>query len=149
MVVSVLVVVFLMGFFVGKRYLFFSDESHRIPNQLVLHYESPFHHYVDRLEPILIDFVNQSALDSSQDTRVREETLIKDMLTQTRLLKHLASKRDIPHFQPLLEDLEFILIGISNLDPKDKQSADYLKDIIKKKGIRFKLKAMVSPERTI
>ena len=70
-----------------------------------------------------------------------EKLVIKDMLIQTKLLKDLVSQKDDPRLLQLLEDVEFILVGISNLRPQDQQSAAQLTRLIRENEIKFKLKA--------
>jgi hypothetical protein len=146
---SALIIVFLLGFLIGKR-MFFPGPGQTPPESLALQgYESPVHRYTEGLEPILINFVNRTDARKQQEMSDIEKQVIKDMLTQTKLLKHLVSRRDDPRLLQLLEDIEFILVGISNLKPQDQESAAQLTRLIRENEIKFKLKAFFASQTTI
>jgi len=71
------------------------------------------------------------------------------MLVQTRLLKYLVSQRDDPYLLQLLEDLELILVEISNLKPQDQQSAAQLTRLIRENEIKFKIRTFLATKTTI
>jgi len=146
---SALVVVFLLGFLIGKQ-VFFPGTGETPPESAALQdYESPLLRYTEGLEPILIDFVNRTDARKQQEMSDIEKLVVKDMLTQTKLLKHLVSQRDDPRLLQLLEDIEFILVGISNLRPQDQESAAQLTRLIRENEIKFKLKALFTSQTTI
>jgi hypothetical protein len=146
---SALIVVFLLGFLIGKQ-VFFPGPSETPPESIALQgYESPIQHFTEGLEPILIDFVNRTDAQKQQEMSDIEKLVIKDMLIQTKLLKHLVSQRDDPRLLQLLEDIEFILVGISNLKPQDQESAAQLTRLIRENEIKFKLKAFFASQTTI
>ena len=145
---SALVVVFVLGFLIGKQ-LFFPGPGKTSPESIALQvYESPIQRYTEELEPILINFMNRTDAQKQEEMSDIEKLVIKDMLIQTKLLKHLVSQRDDPYLQHLIEDVEFILIGISNLKPQDQDSAKYLTRLIRENEIKFKLKTLLSSETT-
>jgi hypothetical protein len=145
---SALVVVFVLGFLIGKQ-LFFPGPGKTSPESIALKgYESPIQRYTEELEPILINFMNRTDAQKQEEMSDIEKLVIKDMLIQTKLLKHFVSQRDDPYLQHLIEDLEFILIGISNLKPQDQDSAKYLTRLIRENEIKFKLKTLLSSETT-
>ncbi len=146
---SALVIVFLLGFLIGKQ-VFFPGPGETSPESAALQdYESPLLRYTEGLEPILIDFVNRTDAQKQQEMSDIEKLVVKDMLTQTKLLKHLISRRDDPRLLQLLEDIEFILVGISNLSPQDQESAAQLTRLIRDNEIKFKLKAFFASKTTI
>ncbi len=146
---SALVIVFLLGFLIGKQ-VFFPGTDETPPESAALQdYESPLLRYTEGLEPILIDFVNRTDARKQQEMSDIEKLVVKDMLTQTKLLKHLVSQRDDPRLLQLLEDIEFILVGISNLRPQDQESAAQLTRLIRENEIKFKLKALFASQTTI
>jgi hypothetical protein len=146
---SALVVVFILGFLIGKR-VFFPGPGETPPESIAFQgYESPIQRYTEGLEPILIDFMNRTDARKQQEMSDIEKLVIKDMLIQTKLLKNLVSQRDDPRLLHLLEDIEFILVGISNLRPEDQESAAQLTRLIRENEIKFKLKAFISSQTTI
>lgn len=146
---SALVIVFVLGFLIGKQ-VFFPGPGETSPESAALQgYESPIQRYTEGLEPILIDFVNRTDAQKQQEISDIEKLVIKDMLIQTKLLKHLVSQRDDPRLLQLLEDIEFILVGISNLKPQDQESAAQLTRLIRENEIKFKLTAFLASQTTI
>jgi hypothetical protein len=146
---SALIIVFLLGFLIGKQ-VFFPGPGETTPESIAFQdYESPLLRYTEGLEPILIDFVNRTDARKQEEMSDIEKLVVKEMLTQTTLLKHLVSQRDDPRLLQLLEDIEFILVGISNLSPQDQESAAQLARLIRENEIKFKLKAFFASQTTI
>ena len=146
---SALIVVFLLGFLIGKQ-VFFPGPGETPPESIAFQgHESPIQRYTEGIEPILIDFVNRTDARKQQEMSDIEKLVIKDMLIQTKLLKNLVSQRDDPRLLHLLEDIEFILVGISNLRPEDQESAAQLTRLIRENEIKFKLKAFSASQTTI
>ena len=146
---SALVIVFILGFLIGKQF-FFPGPDKTSPESLALKgYESPIHRYTEELEPILINFMNRTDARKKEEMSDIEKLVIKDMLIQTKLLKDLVSQKDDPRLLQLLEDVEFILVGISNLRPQDQQSAAQLTRLIRENEIKFKLKTFFASKTTI
>lgn len=146
---SALVVVFILGFIVGKQ-LFFTGPSDVQPESTALKgYDSPIQRYAENLELILVSFMNRTDAQRQEEISEAEKKVIKDILVQTRLLKYLVSQRDDPYLQLLIEDVEFIMIGISNLKPQDQDSAHQLTRLIRENGIKFKLKTLITSKTTI
>ncbi|MGD8536632.1 MAG: zf-HC2 domain-containing protein [Candidatus Aminicenantes bacterium] len=146
---SALIIVFILGFLVGKQ-VFFPGPGETPPESIASQgYESPLLRYTEGLEPILINFVNRTDARKQQEMSDIEKLVIKDMLIQTKLLKHLVAQRDDPRLLQLLEDIEFILVGISNLKPQDQESAAQLTRLIRENEIKLKLKAFLASQTTI
>jgi len=147
--VSALVIVFLLGFFIGKQ-VFFPGPDQTSPESIAWQSdESPIQRFTEGLEPILINFMNRTDARKQEEMSDVEKLVIKDMLIQTKLLKHLVSQRDDSRLLQLLEDIEFILVGISNLRPQDQESAAQLTRLIRENEIKFKLKAFFTSTTTI
>ncbi|NIO48906.1 MAG: hypothetical protein GTN73_05645 [Candidatus Aminicenantes bacterium] len=146
---SALVVVFILGFIAGKQ-LFFKGPGDAQPESTALKgYDSPIQRYAENLELILVSFMNRADAQRQDEISEVEKKVIKDILVQTRLLKYLVSQRDDPHLQQLIEDVEFIMTGISNLSPQDQDSADLLARLIRENKIKFKLKTLITSKTTI
>jgi hypothetical protein len=145
---SALVIVFILGFLIGKQF-FFPGPGKTSPESVALKsYESPILRYTEELEPLLINFMNRTDAQKQEEMSDIEKLVIKDMLIQTKLLKHLVSQRDDPRLLQLLDEIEFILVGISNLKPQDQDSAKHLTRLIRENEIKFKLKTLLSSETT-
>lgn len=146
---SALVVVFILGFIVGKQFFFPGSGKIQPESAALQGYDSPIQSYAENLELILVSFMNRTDAQKQEEISEVEKKVIKDILVQTRLLKYLVSQRDDPYLQQLIEDVEFIMIGISNLKPQDQDSADQLTCLIRENGIKFKLKTLITSKTTI
>jgi hypothetical protein len=146
---SALVIVFTLGFLIGKQVFFQGPGKTSIESAALEGYESPIFRYTEELEPILINFMNRTDALKQEEMSDIEKLVIKDMLIQTKLLKHLFSQIEDPRLLQLLEDIEFILVGISNLRPQDQESAAQLTRLIRENEIKFKLKTFFASNTTI
>lgn len=148
---SVLLAVFVIGYFVGSGF-FSPSQPADTPGagyHLAHSEDSPLQRYVDHLEPVLVELANHRRGPQPPELLRLRRAVIRDMLEQTRILKQLTSHREDPGLRELLEDLELILVGISNTRPGDGRAVDYYINKIKEKGVRFKLRALASPAKTI
>lgn len=138
-----LLVVFILGYFAGKMVLSGGKEipsgSAAIPSLTA---------YADNLRPVLINFVN-SREEAPPEIRKLESRIISDMLQQTRMLKDLAARTGDRERLELLQDLEFILISMDNLQPDDRESARHLARMIRDKDISLKLRELITYQSAI
>lgn len=137
--------VFVLGFFAGKQFVFRSPAAAVSGLASLGQADSPFVRYADDLEPLLIGFLNrsgQSLQPEAEQLRRIENLVIQDMLLQTRLLKQLADQHTSPEMLEFLEDLEVILLGMANLRAGDQESLGQLQKIIREKNLKFKLRSL-------
>jgi hypothetical protein len=138
-----LLVVFILGYFAGKMVLSDGKEipsgSAAIPSLTA---------YADNLRPVLINFLN-SREEAPPEIRKLESRIIGDMLQQTRMLKDLAARAGDRGKLELLQDLEFILISMNNLQPDDRESARHLARMIRDKDISLKLRELITYQSAI
>ncbi len=143
LIAASLLMVFILGYFAGKRILPVGEEfpsvSSAIPSLTA---------YADNLRPVMINFVN-SREEAPPAIRELESRIISDMLQQTRTLKDLAARAGDRGRLELLQDLEFILISMDNLQPDDRESARHLARMIRDKNISLKLKELITSQPTI
>jgi len=85
-----------------------------------------------------------SALNGSGDEALSkaESRLLGDLLLQTRILKQLIARRNDPQALRLIDDLEMILVGLSNLKAGDRESREFLNRMIEDKDLKFRLKIL-------
>ena len=142
-------VVFVLGFLAGKLF-FFQPSAPSQPGSLASQsYGMPVEQYAENLELILVSFMNRTDARKQDQISDLEKKVIEDMLLQTRLLKYLVAERGDSHLQRFLEDLELILVGISNLRPQDQDSAAQLSRLIRENELKFKVKTLLTSETTI
>jgi len=142
---AALLAVFVLGLIVGRRFLkpapepVFAQAS--LPTAAM-----PFQAYADSLEPILTDFLNRGATALPAETAELRKRILKSMLEETRLFKGLAEQAGDAELGNLLDELENVLISLSNLKPGDRNSADRLDRTIRDRGMRAKLRELSSVE---
>ena len=147
MAAAVLIVVFVTGFIVGKKYLISGTEP-----QLTItdkNYEISINSFTEDLEPILIDILNRSDQKIPPQFVELEKNIVAGMLTKTKLLRYLVSKRDNTHLVQLLEDIEFILLSLSNLRSEDYLSMKQIQQFIREKKIKYQLRLFAENKLTI
>ncbi|MDH5384722.1 MAG: zf-HC2 domain-containing protein [Candidatus Aminicenantes bacterium] len=148
-VTSAVLAVFILGFLAGKLF-FFQPPAPGQPESFARQgYEMPVERYAENLELILVSFMNRTDAQKQDQISDLEKKVIEDMLLQTKLLKYLVAERGDLYLQQLLEDLELILVGISNLRPQDQDSAVQLARIIRDNELKFKVKTLLTSKTTI
>jgi hypothetical protein len=138
---AAILLVFFIGIFVGRSIFLVPPEPDVIPTS------SPAQRYIEGIKPFLIGFMRQAENRRTEDISALEKEVIRDMLFQTRLLKQSNAQEDDPYFQELLEELELILIEISNHRSGDRNSVTLTKKMIRKKGIKLKLLTLNTLEK--
>jgi hypothetical protein len=145
LVASSFLIVFIIGYFAGKEVLKTGPKDFTGNTVTPLSFAS----YADHLKPVLINFVNQGRRDIPEDVRRLEKEIISDMLFQTRLLKELGSHNRNPEMLDLLQDMEFILVSMSNLESGKQEEAQHLIRMIQEKNISFRLKELITVKSSI
>jgi hypothetical protein len=133
---AAVVAVFIIGSLIGKHVLFPVKQAEEITAF------SPLQRYFSEVRPALTVFMNTSMDQATEYETEMEKKIIKEMLIDTRFLKKGVYEQDNPYLQKLFDELEIILIEISNLKYGDEQSKKMIVEMIKEKGMPFKLKAL-------
>lgn len=145
LVASSLSIVFILGYFAGKEVLNTGQKGFAVESVTPLSLAS----YEDHLKPVLVNFINQDRNETPEKIRRLEKEIIRDMLLQTRLLKELASHNGNTEMLDLLQDMEFILVSMSNLESGDQEVARHLVRLIQKKNVSLRLKELISVKSSI
>ncbi len=98
--------------------------------------------YIDTAEAVMIDFLNRGEGERSREAADLERKIYRSMLAETRLLQSLAEPSPDASLKAFLDEMESILLSLSNLDPGDRESADLLDRAIRGRGIRSKLREL-------
>ena len=140
--------VFILGFIAGRRFL----KPARIPvmAQAIRTAEaSPWQAYADSLEPIFVDFLNRDSAVQPPEMAALKKRIIRSMIEETRLLKGLAEQSGDAALGSVLDELETVLVSLSNLKPGDLASADLLDRTIRDRRMRFKLRELSGVKTTL
>lgn len=134
-----LAAIFLLGIVAGKRIFFRPGGNAAGPLSAAASAGSTFPSFIEGTEMVLL-----SALNGSGDEALSkaESRLLGDLLLQTRILKQLIARRNDPQALRLIDDLEMILVGLSNLKAGDRESREFLNRMIEDKDLKFRLKIL-------
>jgi len=130
--------VFIVGAVIGRFVLFPTGQTEEITAF------SPLQRYFSQIRPVLTVFMNTSVDRATEYETEMERKLIQEMLAETRLLKQGMYEQENPYLQKLFDELEIILIEISNLKYGDERTKKMIMEMIKAKEISFKLKSLDS-----
>jgi hypothetical protein len=144
---AVLVIVFAAGLFFGRR-VFLVPSLSKMPQPLTLS-EASLESYADYLQPVLINFVNRDREENSRSLKKLEQSIVSDLLDRTRVLKSLLKEDGSPVLQELLQDLEFILTAMDNLEPGDGETARHLAGMIRNEQVPLRLHQLIRAKSTL
>ena len=105
--------------------------------------------YTESLEPLLLDFANQRGRPVDAELAELTQKVAVDMLARTRLLKLAAAHSGDESLYVLLDDIELVLISISNLGNQNGDIAGQLERVIRSKSIVPRLKRLPAESETI
>lgn len=138
--------IFILGAIAGKV-IFFKPKPAPISDIFAgMNAESAWRSYADSIELLLVDFGNRAEVDRPRNIKKREKELVGRLLAETRVLKELlAQERDDARIA-LLNDVELILVGIANLKPGDKESAENIAKIVREGPLKSRLRTILSSD---
>jgi len=145
-VAAALLLVFAAGFFFGRRLFLASPKGLTFPPMDLS--KASLESYADYLQPVLINFLNQSSIQNPESVRQLEQHIISDLLDRTRLLKSLIPEYSNSDLRELLQDLEFILTAMDNLKAGDRDTARHLVGMIRDKEVSLRLHQLIKTQST-
>jgi hypothetical protein len=139
--------VFVIGVFAGRSLFSPGPERHTAaPGQQEMMSVAG---YAGSLVPLLLDFANQEGRPVDKDLAALTSKVTADMLAQTRLLKRAAARSGDEQLFVLLDDIELILISMSNIGDQNGDVADQLLKRIRDKSLLFRTKQLPAGQWTI
>jgi len=144
---ATLLVIFAAGFYFGRRLLLVPSVS-RMPWPTELS-EISLEAYVDFLQPVLINFSNRGAVQDPAAMKRLERRIVSDLLARTRLFKSLIPEEDGSALWQLLQDLEFILTAMDNLESGDMDAASHLAELIRDNEVSLRLRQLIKTRTTL
>lgn len=142
LIAATAVSVFVIGILAGRS--LFGPGRETVPIALDRTYRgvASLSAYAETLEPVLLDFMNRGGRPASKEMAELTNRVVADMLAQTRLLKRAAARDDDRSLYGLLEDIELVLISITNLRGGNGDVAAQLDQVIKDKSLLYRLKRL-------
>jgi len=139
-------IIFIIGFFTGKQLLNSGSGGSSFLATGNQQGVSLIKSYAESIELILINFRNHSDRTISEDMLKLEQKIISDMLIQTRILEQLSTLKNEPGLKNLFEDLEVILVSLSNLRPENKDVTDQLQQFIRERRLEYRIRHFTKTE---
>jgi len=143
---AALLLVFAAGIFFGRR--MFQTMPEAITYLTGDLSEITLESYADHLQPVLVNFLNQSSMQDPESVRQLERQIISDLLNRTRFLKSLIPENGNSELRDLFQDLEFILTAMDNLEADDRDTAHHLIGLIRNKKVSLRLDQLIKTQTT-
>lgn len=129
----------LLAVMAGKAIFVRPGEKAPLPLSAAIPAGSPFPAYAEGLEMVLLSTLNGAGLETLTQA---ESRLVDNLLLQTRLLKQVVARWNNPLDLKLVDDIEMILLDLSNRKAGDRESREFLSRVIKEKDLKFRLQAL-------
>jgi len=101
--------------------------------------------HFDNLQPLLIDYSNYTPEESEtvpEETVIMEKRTVQKLLLENQLLKRVVAKENNISAKQLMDELEIILLEISNSNGDREATLQAVKQLIKDYDILFKMKVL-------
>jgi hypothetical protein len=101
--------------------------------------------HFDNLQPLLIDYSNYTPEETgtrSEETVIIEKRTVQKLLLENQLLKRVVAKENNISAKQLMDELEIILLEISNTNGDREATLQAVKQLIKDNDILFKMKVL-------
>jgi len=101
--------------------------------------------HFDNLQPLLIDYSNYTPEENEtmpEETVIMEKRTVQKLLLENQLLKRVVAKENNISAKQLMDELEIILMEISNTNGDREATLQAVKQLIKDNDILFKMKVL-------
>lgn len=129
--------VFALGVFLGRMWFQTPSAIEETVSSAPL-YTAQLQEYIGSVEPVLLDYTNQSGTPGEKETIAVDAALLKNLLLQNYVLKQMVAEED-PQAAQMLEDLELVLREIINRSEDDPAAPGMIRDLINQRDILFKM----------
>jgi hypothetical protein len=106
--------------------------------------------HFDNLQPLLIDYSNYTPEESEtvpEETVMVEKSTVQKLLLENRMLKRVVAKNNNISAKQLMDELELILVEISNSNGDREVTLRAVKQLIKDNDILFKMKVLAKKDK--
>ena len=132
--------VFLIGYFVGRG--LWPRESRIFAYGPPEDQMAGLATYAEKVDAVLVQWLSRKWGSSGVSAGASESEAIKDILVQTRILKHLYAQSGNEQRREFIEDLELVLVSLTHLQPDDREFSETLTRIVQDKGLRLRLREL-------
>jgi len=120
--------VFLAGIAIGMGIL---RPDRPAPRQAAITPDSILRAYVERLDPLLVDFEVKGKGLAPEDVAEFEERMTGELRRDTALLKEAARLAGQSELSDILDEIDNLLVSLSYLQSGDRDAADQMRRIIR------------------
>lgn len=106
--------------------------------------------HFDNLQPLLIDYSNYTPEESEtapEETVMVEKSTVQKLLLENRMLKRVVAKNNNISAKELMDELELILVEISNSNGDREVTLRAVQQLIKDNDILFKMKVLAKKDK--
>ncbi len=109
--------------------------------------------HFDNMRPLLLDYSNYTPEKSVEKGPAPEETVlvekstVKKLLLENQLLKRVVAKEKNITVKLLMDELELILLEVSNSEADSEETRRAVQKLIKENDILFKMKVLKAKEK--
>ena len=133
--------VFILGVFAGREWFASRDTVLASAQPSAEFIEYTLKQHLDDLKPMLLEYANYTAADENGSTMLIDQKTAQELLIQNILLKEIVAQK-YPSAGELLEDLDLVLIEITNQEGKDNETPLMIKNLIKEREVMFKMEIL-------
>ena len=131
--------IFFLGLAAGKI-LFFSPQGGKSQGSAITQdIQVTIREYFEDIKPVVLEYANYQPIYKNIEDITFDKTVARKLLTRNRILQYRVPKVKNAKLQQLLEELEVILMEISNLNYNESENLQMIKELIKIKKTIFKL----------
>jgi hypothetical protein len=108
--------------------------------------------HFENLQPLLIDYSNYSPGESEtapEETVLVEKSTVQKLLLENRMLKQVVAKNNNISAKQLMDELELILLEISNSNGDREVTLRAVQQLIKDDDILFKIKVLAKKDKKL
>ena len=135
------VLIFAVGIFIG-RFWPSSQPSTVADTELTSEFpQFTLQDHFDNLKPLLAEYANHPAGDTTDDRVLVDRRLIQSLLVQNYMLMRLVAQND-PEAADLLEDIDLVLREIKNMEAGDPEAPGMIRRLIQSRDILFKINVL-------
>lgn len=142
-----LLLIFMAGFFLGKQFRLWQPKSSVVykTNGDEISIQS----YAETVESIVLDYLNHGGAHDSNDYLSLQQKYVRRMLLATRRLRIVFARQNKFELVQLVDQIEFLLLNMANLEPTAEPSRRYIRTLLSKKDLIERLKHIASENRNI
>jgi hypothetical protein len=138
---AALILVFVAGLILGRMVLGPPQSPEMLAEDALHSFGLALQDHFESLKPVLVEYANYPDSGTERETITMDKSVIRSLLIQNVLLKRLVAEKN-PNVGHLLEDVEIVLREIVNQEKEDPLTPSLIRELIKQRGILFKIEAL-------